>query len=124
MLFRSEKYNVNLDVTQSDAILKFCNDDVGITGEDLTRVKDEIRDLMLDNYQQGSAFLNQPLAYFGFDISDMTPDYSMVEAFGQLRGEQYLNILDIMNQGIILKSKKSYLKKRSSIMSEGKISHE
>lgn len=119
-----EKYNVNLDVTQSDAILKFCNDDVGITGEDLTRVKDEIRDLMLDNYQQGSAFLNQPLAYFGFDISDMTPDYSMVEAFGQLRGEQYLNILDIMNQGIILKSKKSYLKKRSSIMSEGKISHE
>lgn len=119
-----DTYNVSLDENQSEAILKFCNDDVGITGEDLTRVKTEIRSIMLDNYQQGSQFSTLPLSYFGLDIADLTPDYALVETFGNLRGEQYLNILDIMNQGIILKSKKSYLKKRSSIMSEGKISQE
>ena len=113
-----QKYNVSLEMTQSNAILRFCNDEVDISDDDLMRIKEEIRTIMLDNYQQGSDFLTNPLNFFGLDISHMTPDSSTVEMFGNLRGEQYLSIIDIMNQGIILKSKTSYLKKKSSLFSQ------
>jgi hypothetical protein len=113
-----DKYNVDLSDRQADGVVKFCNDEIGITAEDVTRVKEEIRSIILNNYHQGQAFLTSPLEIFGLDISDLTPSTDLCEAFGSLRGEQYLKILDILHQGIQLKSRKSYVKKRSSIIGE------
>jgi hypothetical protein len=117
-----DKYGKNLAANQTEALLHFCNEEMNIGGEEITKFKEELRSMVQSNYHQGDQFLSQPLEYFGgFDfVGEMTPNEELVTIFGTLRGEQYLKIIEILNQGIQLKTKKSYVKKRSSIICEGK----
>jgi hypothetical protein len=117
-----DKYGKNLTHEQTEALIYFCNEEMGIGGDEITKMKEEIRSMVQGNYHQGDQFLSQPLDYFGgFDfVAEWTPNEELVTVFGTLRGEQYLKIIEILNQGIQLKTKRSYVKKRSSIISDGK----
>jgi hypothetical protein len=117
-----DKYSQNMTQKQTECLLQFCNEEMGIGGDEITKFKEEVRSMVQTNYHQGDQFLSQPLEYFGgFDfVEEWTPNPEFVTVFGSLRGDQYLKIIEILNQGILLKTKKSYVKKRSSIISEGK----
>jgi hypothetical protein len=109
-----ELYNKELTREQIDGLMELV-EDPNVSASDLERIKEDLREIIKENYQQGESFLNYALAAFGFDISDVSP---AADKLADLRGSQYNRTFDILNQGIIVKSKKSYVKKRSSIMSE------
>ena len=114
MSHNRENYNVELKKDQVEGIMELI-EDPNLTSDDLERVKADLRQIISENYTQGPEFFKNPLTYFGWDISDISP---AAEKLKEVMACQYHKMLDILNQGIIVKSKKSYVKKRSSIMSE------
>jgi hypothetical protein len=107
-------YSKDLTPQQIQHLTAFI-EDLNILASDLEKVKEDIRTIVKDNYHQGDAFLKNPLSYFGFDLTELSPTG---EELSDLTAQQYEKINDILNQGIIIKSKMSYVKKRSSIMSD------
>ena len=104
-----EMYSKPLSAAEFIAISTCC-EDPSVTAIDLKKQKAELKQIMIDNYQQGAVFFDYPLSIFGLYIYELSP-LADEAILNELSARQYYKILEIIEDGILLKGAK-----KSSIM--------
>jgi hypothetical protein len=106
------RYNKQLSTEQKMDLIAFCESG-NTTGDILAEIKQEIRNTTMDNYEQGEQFLGGKIEYF-CDLSEIAPGIEFLQEF---EFGQYLPIIEILNEGLMVKSKQMFVKRNSSRMS-------
>ena len=104
-----EMYSKPLSAAEFIAISTCCEDPT-VTAIELKKQKAELKEIMIDNYQQGAAFFDNPLSTFGLYLYELSP-LADEAILNELSPRQYYKILEIIEDGILLKGAK-----KSSIM--------
>jgi hypothetical protein len=104
------QYNKPLSMEEKIAI-KNLVEDPNIDGNTLEEIKIKIKDMIREHYYRGEALLPLALSFLGDDFSDMHPS---AEFLNDLKFCQYLEISDVLNEGIMVKNKSTIVRRTSS----------